>query len=106
MLKPLSLEELLQKHEEKKKEEERPKFVSKEERQRLALEKRKVEAEKMRQAYDETRKRRDEFLKKGENEFLNRTSSGRNNKEEKKDENVYILEYKSENKYRRIKLEN
>ncbi|KAL9555478.1 DEAD (Asp-Glu-Ala-Asp) box polypeptide 23 [Mucor bainieri] len=58
---PISIEELLQKKEEEKKLTEKPKFLSKEERAKLALEKRQQEVEAQRKKQQEERKARENF---------------------------------------------
>ncbi|CAO3620935.1 unnamed protein product [Mucor fragilis] len=58
---PISIEELLQKKEEEKKLTEKPKFLTKEERAKLALEKRQQEVEAQRKKQQEERKARENF---------------------------------------------
>ncbi|KAI8979550.1 P-loop containing nucleoside triphosphate hydrolase protein [Mycotypha africana] len=58
---PISIEELIQKKEEEKKSTEKPKFLTKEERAKLALEKRQKEVEEQRKRQEEERKARQKF---------------------------------------------
>ncbi|GAN08722.1 pre-mRNA-splicing ATP-dependent RNA helicase prp28 [Mucor ambiguus] len=58
---PISIEELLQKKQEEKKLTEKPKFLTKEERAKLALEKRQQEVEAQRKKQQEERKARENF---------------------------------------------
>ncbi|CAG8723228.1 5277_t:CDS:2, partial [Acaulospora morrowiae] len=61
---PISLEELLQKHETEKQANDRPKFMTKEEREKLALEKRQKEIEEKRLKQDEERRQQEEFQRR------------------------------------------
>ncbi|OZJ04991.1 hypothetical protein BZG36_01747 [Bifiguratus adelaidae] len=58
---PLSLEELLAQKEKEKQENEKPRFLTKEERAKLALEKRQQEVEEQRRRQEAERKQREEF---------------------------------------------
>ncbi|CAG8790088.1 35046_t:CDS:10, partial [Gigaspora margarita] len=61
---PISLEELLQKRETEKQANDRPKFLSKEEREKLALEERQRQVEQIRQKQDEERRQQEEFRRR------------------------------------------
>ncbi|KAF7730004.1 DEAD (Asp-Glu-Ala-Asp) box polypeptide 23 [Apophysomyces ossiformis] len=66
---PVSIEELLEKKEMAKKEADKPKFLTKEERAKLALQKRQKEVEELRRKQEEERQARREFDIKAEDEF-------------------------------------
>ncbi|KAK4518750.1 uncharacterized protein ATC70_008972 [Mucor velutinosus] len=66
---PISIEELLQKKQEEKKLTEKPKFLTKEERAKLALEKRQQEVEAQRKKQEEERKARENFDLAAEDEY-------------------------------------
>ncbi|KAG0167692.1 DEAD (Asp-Glu-Ala-Asp) box polypeptide 23 [Apophysomyces sp. BC1034] len=66
---PISIEELLEKKEKEKNEADKPKFLTKEERAKLALEKRQKEVEELRKKQDEERKARKDFDFKAEDEY-------------------------------------
>lgn len=66
---PISIEELLQKKEEEKKLTEKPKFLTKEERAKLAMEKRQQEVEAQRKKQQEERKARENFDLAAEDEY-------------------------------------
>ncbi|CAG8634679.1 2246_t:CDS:10, partial [Funneliformis mosseae] len=61
---PISLEELLQKRESEKQVNERPKFLTKEERAKVALEKRQKEVEEQRRKQEEERRQQEEFQRR------------------------------------------
>ncbi|CAO3702838.1 unnamed protein product [Rhizopus stolonifer] len=66
---PVSIEELIKKREEEKKETEKPKFLTKEERAKIALEKRQKEVDEKKKKQEEDRKKRDEFDYAAEDEY-------------------------------------
>lgn len=66
---PVSIEELIKKREEEKKETEKPKFLTKEERAKIALEKRQKEVDEKRKKQEEDRKKRDDFDFAAEDEY-------------------------------------
>ncbi|KAI8885377.1 P-loop containing nucleoside triphosphate hydrolase protein [Backusella circina FSU 941] len=66
---PISIEELVEKKEQEKKETERPKFLTKEERAKIALEKRQKEVDDKRKKQEEERKARDTFDLAAEDEY-------------------------------------
>ncbi|CAG8630843.1 11473_t:CDS:10 [Dentiscutata erythropus] len=61
---PISLEELLQKRETEKQANDRPKFLTKEEREKAALEERHREVELLRQKQEEERRQQEEFRRR------------------------------------------
>ncbi|CAB5196814.1 putative ATP-dependent RNA helicase DDX23 [Rhizophagus irregularis] len=65
---PISLEELLQKRESEKQVNERPKFLTKEERAKVALDKRQKEVEEQRRKQDEERRQQEEFQRRAAEE--------------------------------------
>lgn len=79
---PISIEELLQKKEEEKKLTDKPKFLTKEERAKIALEKRQQQVEEQRKKQQEERKARENFDLAAEDEYrktqdFSRSSSSR-----------------------------
>ncbi|KAI9027888.1 P-loop containing nucleoside triphosphate hydrolase protein [Hyaloraphidium curvatum] len=72
---PLSLDELLKKQAEDRNAD-KPKFLTKEERAKIALEKRQKEVEEQRRQQEEERTQRDEFLRKAEEERRRNDSFG------------------------------
>ncbi|KAG0744428.1 hypothetical protein G6F60_003382 [Rhizopus arrhizus] len=66
---PVSIEELLKKKEQEQKETEKPKFLTKEERAKIALEKRQKEVEEKRKKQEEERKKRENFDYAAEDEY-------------------------------------
>ncbi|KAI9475589.1 MAG: P-loop containing nucleoside triphosphate hydrolase protein [Benjaminiella poitrasii] len=66
---PISIEELIQKKEEEKKLTEKPKFLTKEERAKIALEKRQKEVDAQRKRQEEEREKREKFDMAAEDEY-------------------------------------
>jgi ATP-dependent RNA helicase DDX23/PRP28 len=66
---PVSIEELLKKKEQEQKETEKPKFLTKEERAKIAMEKRQKEVEEKRKKQEEERKKRENFDYAAEDEY-------------------------------------
>ncbi|KAI8368683.1 P-loop containing nucleoside triphosphate hydrolase protein [Choanephora cucurbitarum] len=87
---PISIEELVKKKEEESKLTEKPKFLTKEERAKLALEKRQKEVEQIRQKQTEERKAREKFDFAAEDEYRrtqdrSRHDSRRSDRRDKRD---------------------
>ncbi|KAI7897581.1 P-loop containing nucleoside triphosphate hydrolase protein [Cokeromyces recurvatus] len=80
---PISIEELIQKKNEEKKLTEKPKFLTKEERAKQALEKRQKEVEAQRQKQEEERKKREKFDMAAEDEYRREYRSSRYDKRER-----------------------
>ncbi|KAI8388286.1 P-loop containing nucleoside triphosphate hydrolase protein [Radiomyces spectabilis] len=66
---PISIEELIAQKEQKEREAVRPKFLTKEERAKLAIEKRQKEVEEQRRRQEEERRARENFDLKAEDEY-------------------------------------
>eukprot|EP00088_Acartia_fossae_P034854 TRINITY_DN3582_c0_g1_i2.p1 TRINITY_DN3582_c0_g1~~TRINITY_DN3582_c0_g1_i2.p1 ORF type:complete len:831 (-),score=239.68 TRINITY_DN3582_c0_g1_i2:433-2880(-) len=66
---PLSLEELLEKKRKEEQEKSKPKFLSKEEREALALKRRAEMVEERQKKFEEERKKREELFKEGKQEL-------------------------------------
>ncbi|CAI2178172.1 5344_t:CDS:10 [Funneliformis geosporum] len=78
---PISLEELLQKRESEKQVNERPKFLSKEERAKIALEKRQKEVEEQRRKQEEERRQQEEFQRRAMEEARQNEGYGRDRRD-------------------------
>ncbi|ORE03761.1 P-loop containing nucleoside triphosphate hydrolase protein [Rhizopus microsporus var. microsporus] len=83
---PISIEELLKKKEQEQKETEKPKFLTKEERAKLALEKRQKEVEEKRRKQEEERRARENFDHAAEDEYR-RLSQRRPDNKRREEEN-------------------
>ncbi|KAI7894801.1 P-loop containing nucleoside triphosphate hydrolase protein [Mucor mucedo] len=83
---PISIEELIQKKEQEKKATEKPVFLTKEQRAKLALEKRQLEVEEQRQRQLEERKARENFDHAAEDEYR-KTQDTRSSRYDSRDNN-------------------
>ncbi|RCI02000.1 DEAD (Asp-Glu-Ala-Asp) box polypeptide 23 [Rhizopus stolonifer] len=86
---PISIEELIKKKEEESKLTEKPKFLTKEERAKLALEKRQQEVEQIRKKQSEERKARENFDLAAEDEYRRIQDSSRSRYDNNRRRNDY-----------------